>query len=37
MHNVQKNHRTDMQFIELELDAGVDDNLFTERMMSLGL
>lgn len=37
MHNVQKNHRTDMKFIELELDAGVDDNLFTERMMSLGL
>ncbi len=37
MHNVQKNHRTDMEFIELELDAGVDDNYFTERMMSQGI
>jgi len=37
MHNVQKNHRTDMEFIELELDAGVDDNYFTERMMSRGI
>jgi outer membrane lipoprotein-sorting protein len=37
MKNVQKNHRTDMDFKKVEINKGVSDNQFTERAMTLGL
>lgn len=37
MHNVQKDHRTEMKFEDIEIDTGVSDNQFTERMMRRGL
>ncbi len=37
MHNVQKNHTTDMQLKDLKLDSGISSKKFTERMMKRGI
>jgi len=37
MHNVQKDHTTDMHINNVQLDKGLDDNAFSERMMKRGL
>ncbi len=37
MHNIQKNHRTIMQFGSVRIDAGVTDAVFTERALMKGL
>jgi len=37
MENEQRQHRTVMQFKNLEYDTGVSENMFTERMMTRGL
>ncbi len=37
MHNVQKDHTTDMLLEDLTIDAGMADNKFTERMMKRGI
>ncbi len=37
MHNVQKDHTTDMLLENLKVDVGVPNNKFTERMMKRGL
>ncbi|KAA3620471.1 MAG: outer membrane lipoprotein-sorting protein [Calditrichaeota bacterium] len=37
MHNVQKDHTTDMDLANLKVDIGIPDNEFTERMMKRGL
>ena len=36
MENVQKKHRTTMRIENVAIDRGVDDELFTERMMQRG-
>ncbi len=37
MHNIQKDHTTDMQLENLKVDIGVPDSKFTERMMRRGI
>ncbi len=37
MHNIQKDHTTDMHIKNVKLDKGLDDNTFSERMMKRGL
>ncbi len=37
MQNVQKDHRTDMKLENVELETGIPDRRFTERMMKRGL
>ena len=37
MNNVQKNHRTTMQFGSIRVDTGVKDEVFTERALMKGL
>jgi outer membrane lipoprotein-sorting protein len=37
MHNIQKDHTTDMQLNDLKIDIGIPGNKFTERMMRRGL
>lgn len=37
IHNVQKNHKTEMMFSDLEIDSGIPDYMFTERMMRRGI
>ena len=37
MHNVQKDHTTDMKLENLKIDIGIADNKFTERMMKRGI
>ena len=37
MHNVQKDHTTKMELKNVEIDGGIADNKFTERMMRRGL
>ena len=37
MHNVQKDHRTQMQLSNVQIDKGIADTQFTERMMRRGL
>ena len=37
MHNVQKDHTTDMKLKDLTIDAGIPDRQFTERMMKRGI
>ncbi|MBN1408916.1 MAG: outer membrane lipoprotein-sorting protein [Calditrichaceae bacterium] len=37
MHNVQKEHTTDMLLENLTIDAGMSDDKFTERMMKRGI
>lgn len=37
MHNVQKDHTTDMLLENLTIDAGIPDSRFTERMMKRGI
>ncbi len=37
MENIQKNHRTEMEFEDIRINTGVSDNQFTERMMRRGL
>ena len=37
MHNVQKDHTTDMKLGNLKIDSGVSSTKFTERMMKRGL
>ena len=37
MHNVQKDHTTDMLLADLKIDSGISDKQFTERMMRRGL
>ncbi len=37
MYNDQKNHKTLMEIDELKLDSGLQDRIFTERIMSRGL
>lgn len=37
MHNVQKDHTTEMLLENVKVDTGVSDTMFTERMMKRGL
>ncbi len=37
MHNVQKDHTTEMELKNLIIDAGIPDQQFTERMMKRGI
>jgi hypothetical protein len=37
MHNVQSDHKTIMKLENVEVDSGVADNKFTERMMKRGI
>ncbi len=37
MHNIQKDHTTDMQLENLNVDIGIPDSRFTERMMKRGI
>jgi outer membrane lipoprotein-sorting protein len=37
MHNVQKDHKTDMLLEDLKIDVGVPNSKFTERIMKRGL
>ena len=37
MHNVQKNHTTDMQLKNLKIDTGISSKKFSERMMKRGI
>ena len=37
MHNVQRDHTTKMELKNVEIDGGIADNRFTERMMRRGL
>ena len=37
MHNVQSDHKTIMKLENVEIDTGVADNKFTERMMKRGM
>jgi outer membrane lipoprotein-sorting protein len=37
MHNVQKEHTTDMKLENLKIDTGIRDTWFTERMMKRGI
>ena len=37
MHNVQKDHTTKMELADVELNTGIPDSKFTERMMKRGL
>lgn len=37
MHNVQKDHTTNMVLDNLKIDIGIEDNKFTERMMKRGI
>lgn len=37
MHNIQKDHKTIMKLKDLKLNTGIDDNMFTERMMKRGI
>lgn len=37
MHNIQKDHRTQMQLSNVQIDKGIADTQFTERMMRRGL
>jgi outer membrane lipoprotein-sorting protein len=36
MHNVQKDHRTNMKFTEVQKNKGIPDTMFTERSMTIG-
>jgi hypothetical protein len=36
MHNVQKDHRTQMSFDEVKINTGIPENKFTERSMTMG-
>ncbi|MDX9846368.1 MAG: outer membrane lipoprotein-sorting protein [Tenuifilaceae bacterium] len=36
MHNVQKDHRTNMKFTVVQKNKGISDSKFTERSMTLG-
>jgi outer membrane lipoprotein-sorting protein len=36
MHNVQRNHRTNMKFTNVKKNQGIPDSKFTERSMTLG-
>ncbi|MFA7123616.1 MAG: outer membrane lipoprotein-sorting protein [Candidatus Delongbacteria bacterium] len=36
MHNVQKDHRTQMVFDEVKINTGVSESKFTERSMTMG-
>lgn len=36
MHNVQRNHRTNMKFSNVKKNQGIPDSKFTERSMTLG-
>lgn len=36
MHNVQRNHRTNMNFTNVKKNQGIPDSKFTERSMTLG-
>ena len=37
MHNVQKDHTTDMLLENLKVDTGVSSSKFSERMMKRGI
>lgn len=37
MHNIQKDHKTIMKLKNVELNTGIDDGMFTERMMKRGI
>ncbi|MFW6389107.1 MAG: outer membrane lipoprotein-sorting protein [Marinilabiliaceae bacterium] len=37
MHNVQKDHTTKMELTEVEVNTGLDEGMFTERMMMRGI
>jgi len=37
MHNVQKNHKTTMVLSDIEINTGMSDSKFTERMMMRGM
>lgn len=37
MHNVQKNHKTIMNLKNVEINTGIDDGKFTERIMKRGI
>lgn len=37
MHNIQKDHKTIMKLKNVKLNTGIDDGMFTERMMKRGI
>lgn len=37
MHNIQKSHSTDMNLKNVNIDSGIPDSKFTERMMKRGM
>jgi outer membrane lipoprotein-sorting protein len=37
MHNLQKDHTTTMELSAIKLDTGIEDSIFTERMMTRGV
>ena len=37
MHNVQRDHRTNMKFTDVQKNKGIPDSKFTERSMTLGI
>jgi outer membrane lipoprotein-sorting protein len=37
MHNVQKDHTTRMELVNVTIDHGIADSTFTERMMKSGI
>jgi len=37
MHNMQKNQFTIMEFSDVQIDKGIPNNKFSERMMKRGI
>lgn len=37
MHNVQKDHRTQLKLDEVKYNSGIDENTFSERQMKMGI
>lgn len=37
MHNIQKDHKTLMELKDVKINTGIDDGMFTERIMKRGL
>ena len=37
MHNIQKDHRTQLKLDEVKYNSGIDENIFSERQMKMGI
>jgi hypothetical protein len=37
MHNIQKDHNTQMELNDIQLNSGLEDRIFSERIMMRGL